>query len=500
MEANQGPRLRLDLGVGPLLRRDPRRRGLPRGRCVARGARVRTSKVRCGSLVYWVGYRHPAVLANALATIDHLWGGRADFGLGAGWRVNEYLTYGIPFPRRQVRLDLLEEAVQCVRRLIRDEVDFEGGWFELPDAACPNRCSRRCRYGSAAEARSAHFASPRSGPTAGTSRSSPPDSPTSERCCSPFDAVAAIRERSAAPSIRTGLDRGEPASAVRHPRRFRPARCPRRLRPGVGRWGRPVRQGWRRTGEHRPNGRRSTATRSNAWRVRWTCADRSTHGRPHGHGRGASIEAEPAEHGVSVLRRRPRGAGAVRRAIVPEPWPALGEGRCEVVLYTPEHDATFASLGVDRRPAGDRPVGGTHRRVRRRRRRSTCSCSRTGAPRSGPRSRIPMARSTRTTTSSRPHRAHRARPARPIGPRAGVSPAAGWPERGAQAWVRASSWPFALRWRPTRMPPICRGSKTHQRDGLARPLIDLSARLDPLFDPPLPYMIWINQGPFDGGE
>ena len=39
-----------------------------------------TSKVRCGSLVYSVGYRHPAVLANAIATIDNLSGGRTDVG------------------------------------------------------------------------------------------------------------------------------------------------------------------------------------------------------------------------------------------------------------------------------------------------------------------------------------------------------------------------------------------------------------------------------------
>src|SRR5690349_8367002 len=43
-----------------------------------------TSRVRCGSLVYCVGYRHPAVLANAITTIDHLSGGRAELGLGAG--------------------------------------------------------------------------------------------------------------------------------------------------------------------------------------------------------------------------------------------------------------------------------------------------------------------------------------------------------------------------------------------------------------------------------
>ncbi|MEZ5219405.1 MAG: LLM class flavin-dependent oxidoreductase [Ilumatobacteraceae bacterium] len=59
-----------------------------------------TSKVRCGSLVYSIGYRHPAVLANAICTIDHLSGGRAELGLGAGWADFEYAAYGILFPPR----------------------------------------------------------------------------------------------------------------------------------------------------------------------------------------------------------------------------------------------------------------------------------------------------------------------------------------------------------------------------------------------------------------
>ncbi len=96
-----------------------------------------TSKVRCGSLVYSVGYRHPAVLANAISTIDHLSGGRADIGLGAGWSEIEYRAYGIPFPAVKVRLDQLEEAIQCVRGLLRDETTtFKGEWFELHDARC----------------------------------------------------------------------------------------------------------------------------------------------------------------------------------------------------------------------------------------------------------------------------------------------------------------------------------------------------------------------------
>src|SRR5262245_3387992 len=81
-----------------------------------------TTSVRCGSLVYCAGYRHPAVLANAITTIDHLSGGRAAIGLGAGWAFNEYEAYGITFPGTGPRLDLLEESAACVRAMLRDEV------------------------------------------------------------------------------------------------------------------------------------------------------------------------------------------------------------------------------------------------------------------------------------------------------------------------------------------------------------------------------------------
>ncbi|MEL7207138.1 MAG: TIGR03560 family F420-dependent LLM class oxidoreductase [Actinomycetota bacterium] len=96
-----------------------------------------TSRVQVGSLVYCAGYRHPAVLANAIATIDHLSGGRAVLGLGAGWAVNEYEAYGIPFPGAGARLDLLEESIHCIRSLLRNETtDFAGEHFTLTEARC----------------------------------------------------------------------------------------------------------------------------------------------------------------------------------------------------------------------------------------------------------------------------------------------------------------------------------------------------------------------------
>ncbi len=94
-----------------------------------------TSKVRCGSLVYSIGYRHPAVLAKAITAIDQLSGGRADMGIGAGWAKVEYDAFGIAFPDAKTRLDQLEEGIQCLRGLLHDDVtDFEGQYFTLTQA------------------------------------------------------------------------------------------------------------------------------------------------------------------------------------------------------------------------------------------------------------------------------------------------------------------------------------------------------------------------------
>jgi alkanesulfonate monooxygenase SsuD/methylene tetrahydromethanopterin reductase-like flavin-dependent oxidoreductase (luciferase family) len=85
-----------------------------------------TDRVRVGSLVYSVGFRHPAVLAKMIAGIDRISGGRAELGLGAGWHQGEYQAFGIDFPPVAMRLDQLEEAAACVRALLRspEPVDF----------------------------------------------------------------------------------------------------------------------------------------------------------------------------------------------------------------------------------------------------------------------------------------------------------------------------------------------------------------------------------------
>jgi F420-dependent oxidoreductase-like protein len=94
-----------------------------------------TSRVRVGMLVTGVTYRHPAVAANMAATIDHISGGRAEYGVGAAWFEKEHNQYGIPFPRIGVRMDMLDEACRVMRGLWTEErFSFEGKHYKLTDA------------------------------------------------------------------------------------------------------------------------------------------------------------------------------------------------------------------------------------------------------------------------------------------------------------------------------------------------------------------------------
>jgi alkanesulfonate monooxygenase SsuD/methylene tetrahydromethanopterin reductase-like flavin-dependent oxidoreductase (luciferase family) len=98
----------------------------------------RTRSVRLGALVLGGTYRHPAVVANQIAALDHVSGGRAIAGLGAGWQVNEHAAYGIDLLSTRDRSDRFEETVHVVASLLREErTTFEGRFFTLHDA--PNK-------------------------------------------------------------------------------------------------------------------------------------------------------------------------------------------------------------------------------------------------------------------------------------------------------------------------------------------------------------------------
>ena len=74
-----------------------------------------------GSLVFDCDYRHPAVLARELATIDLLSEGRLEVGLGAGWKKLDYDRSGIPMEAPKVRVDRMIEHTKILKALFADE-------------------------------------------------------------------------------------------------------------------------------------------------------------------------------------------------------------------------------------------------------------------------------------------------------------------------------------------------------------------------------------------
>jgi UDPglucose--hexose-1-phosphate uridylyltransferase len=179
----------------------------------------------------------------------------------------------------------------------------------------------------------------------------------------------------------------------------------------------------------------------------------------------------------------------------PNRWPAMPDGRCEVILYTPRHDATFAELGVD----------GAHRVVELWAERSAALGARrdiayvlvfenrgpeVGATITHPHGQIyafdfvpelPLRELRRSGPVSEP------------GDRL-VAAADGW-----RAWVpEAPTFPYVLLLMPDDAVPDLPSLDTRGRRAMARLLVDVLTRLDRLFEAETPYMLWIHQRPFDG--
>jgi probable F420-dependent oxidoreductase len=94
-----------------------------------------TTKARIGALVLCNLFRHPGTTAQAITTIDHVSGGRAQLGIGSGWTKAEFEMMGVPFPDVKPRLRMLDEALQVVKSLwTRDRTTFDGEFYKLRDA------------------------------------------------------------------------------------------------------------------------------------------------------------------------------------------------------------------------------------------------------------------------------------------------------------------------------------------------------------------------------
>ncbi|NNC91240.1 MAG: LLM class F420-dependent oxidoreductase [Acidimicrobiia bacterium] len=96
-----------------------------------------TSRIRVGSMVNGMHYRHPAVTANMAASLDIISGGRFNLGLGAGWFEPESQAYGIPLGTLKERMDRFDEGVEVIHRLLTQEsTTFTGAYYQLADARC----------------------------------------------------------------------------------------------------------------------------------------------------------------------------------------------------------------------------------------------------------------------------------------------------------------------------------------------------------------------------
>ena len=77
---------------------------------------ARTERIRLGTLVSPVTFRHPSVLAKNALTVDHVSGGRVELGLGAGWNVEEHEAFAFDFPDLPERMAMLEGQLEVVTR------------------------------------------------------------------------------------------------------------------------------------------------------------------------------------------------------------------------------------------------------------------------------------------------------------------------------------------------------------------------------------------------
>jgi len=103
-----------------------------------------TRRVRLGTLVTGVTYRHPALLVKTASTLDVLSGGRAILGIGAAWFEREHRGLGVPFPPMAERFERLEEALRIAKQMWSGETGaFAGRHYRLAETLCvPQPLSR----------------------------------------------------------------------------------------------------------------------------------------------------------------------------------------------------------------------------------------------------------------------------------------------------------------------------------------------------------------------
>jgi F420-dependent oxidoreductase-like protein len=97
-----------------------------------------TTRIRLGTMVTSVTFRHPGPLAISVAQVDQMSGGRVELGIGAGWFAAEHQAYGIPFPDAPQRFDRLEETLDVITGLwkvpLGQTFEYDGKHISISDS------------------------------------------------------------------------------------------------------------------------------------------------------------------------------------------------------------------------------------------------------------------------------------------------------------------------------------------------------------------------------
>lgn len=99
-----------------------------------------TKRIKLGTMVTGVIYRHPGILIKTVTTLDVLSGGRAYLGIGAAWNERESRGLGVPFPPLKERFERLEETLQIARQMWSDNNGpYNGRYYRLAETLCNPR-------------------------------------------------------------------------------------------------------------------------------------------------------------------------------------------------------------------------------------------------------------------------------------------------------------------------------------------------------------------------
>lgn len=98
------------------------------------GVAAVTEHLKVGTLVYGIDYRHPVIYARQAATLQIISNGRHEFGLGAGWMVEDYQWAGLHYDRPSIRIKRLDEALTIIRSMWSNETTtFSGKHYQVTE-------------------------------------------------------------------------------------------------------------------------------------------------------------------------------------------------------------------------------------------------------------------------------------------------------------------------------------------------------------------------------